>query len=52
MVSFRTECAYYPESRKLVIINNSDREQTASIPVETGMRTVSMAAYDKLLTKY
>ena len=46
-----TECAYYPESRKLVIINNSDREQTASIPVETGMRTVSMAAYDTVFVE-
>ena len=46
-----TECAYYPESRKLVIINNSDREQTASIPTETGIRTVTMAAYDTVFVE-
>ncbi len=46
-----TECAYYPESRKLVIINNSDREQTTSIPAEAGMRTVSMAAYDTVFVE-
>ena len=41
-----TECAYYPQSRKLVVINNSDREQTTSIPTETGEKTVTLAAYD------
>ncbi len=41
-----TECAYYPESRKLVIINNSDREQSTSIPTEQGEKTVTIAAYD------
>ena len=41
-----TECAYYPESRKLVIINNSDREQTTGIPTKAGDRTLTMAPYD------
>ncbi len=41
-----TECAYYPESRKLVVINNSDQEQTTSIPTEAGDRTVTLAPYD------
>lgn len=41
-----TECAYYPESRKLVIINNSDREQSTSIPTEQGEKSVTIAAYD------
>ena len=41
-----TECAYYPESRKLVIINNSDKEQTAVIPTEWGEKTVTIAPYD------
>ena len=41
-----TECAYYPESRKLVIINNSDMEQAAVIQTEKGDRTVTIAAYD------
>ena len=41
-----TECAYYPESGKLVIINNSDREQTTTIPTEKGPKTVTIAPYD------
>ncbi len=41
-----TECAYYPESRQLVVINNSDTEQTASVPTEAGERTVTLAPYD------
>ena len=41
-----TECAYYPESGKLVIINNSDREQVTSIPTQAGSETVTMAPYD------
>ena len=41
-----TECAYYPQSRKLVVINNSDREQTTTIPTEDGSRTVTIAPYD------
>ena len=41
-----TECAYYPESKKLVIINNSDKEQTATIPTEQGDKSVTIGAYD------
>lgn len=41
-----TECAYYPESRKLVVINNSDEEQTTAIATESGVKTVTIAAYD------
>ncbi len=41
-----TECAYYPASRKLVVINNSDVEQTTTIPTEQGDRTVTIAPYD------
>ena len=41
-----TECAYYPESRKLVVINNSEEEQTTPIPTDCGVKTVTIAAYD------
>ncbi len=41
-----TECAYYPESGKLVVINNSDRKQTTGIPTKAGDRTLTMAPYD------
>lgn len=46
-----TECAYYPESRKLVVINNSDGEQTTSIPTETGVQTVTLAPYDTIFVE-
>lgn len=41
-----TECAYYPASKKLVVINNSDVEQTTTIPTEAGDKTVTIAPYD------
>lgn len=41
-----TECAYYPESKKLVVINNSDVEQTTTVPTEKGDKTVTIAPYD------
>ncbi|MCM1188012.1 MAG: 1,3-beta-galactosyl-N-acetylhexosamine phosphorylase [bacterium] len=41
-----TECAYYPESGKLVVINNSDREQTTTVPTEAGEKTLTIAPYD------
>ncbi len=44
-----TECAWYPDSSRLVVINNSDSVQTASIPTEKGTETVTIAAYDTLV---
>ena len=41
-----TECAYYPESKRLVVINNSDKEQTTTIPTGQGDKTVTIAPYD------
>lgn len=41
-----TECAYYPESGRLVVINNSEEEQTTSIPTQDGVKTVTIAGYD------
>lgn len=41
-----TECAYYPENKNLVVINNSDEQQTTTIPTEYGSKTVTIAAYD------
>lgn len=46
-----TECAYYPENRKLVVINNSDTPQTTTIPTEYGDRTVTVEAYDTLIVE-
>ncbi len=41
-----TECAYYPASRMLVIINNSGETQTASVKTETGVKSATLEAYD------
>lgn len=44
-----TECAYYPNCNQLVVINNSEAEQTTSIPTKTGIKTVTIASYDTAL---
>lgn len=44
-----TECAYYPESKKLVVINNSDVEQTTTVKTECGDVTVTIDAYDTVI---
>ncbi len=41
-----TECAYYPDSKKLVVINNSDRVQTTTIMTEQGEKTIEILPYD------
>ncbi len=41
-----TECAYYPASNMLVIINNSGKTQTASVKTEAGVKTATLEAYD------
>ena len=32
----RTECAYYPNHRKLAVVNNSDRSQQTRITMDNG----------------
>ncbi len=44
--NLNTECAYYPSSRKLVVINNSDKEQTAGILTDQGNIRITLEAYD------
>lgn len=46
-----TECAYYPESGKLVVINNSDEEQTTTVPTMVGDRTLTIAPYDTVFVE-
>ena len=41
-----TECAYYPDSKKLVVINNSDKVQTTTIMTQQGERTIEILPYD------
>ncbi len=41
--NLHTECAYYPGSGRLVVINNSDEPQTAHVETETGIREFHLA---------
>ncbi|MBQ8540327.1 MAG: 1,3-beta-galactosyl-N-acetylhexosamine phosphorylase [Clostridia bacterium] len=41
-----TECAYYPNDKKLVVINNSGVEQKTSVETENGKHSVTLAPYD------
>lgn len=41
-----TECAYYPESKILVVINNSHKKQTTTVDTEFGKQTVELEPYD------
>ncbi len=44
-----TECAYYPESRTLIVLNNSEKEQTTRIETDYGTVTVTVEAFDNKL---
>lgn len=44
--NLQTECAYYPESRRLVVINNSGEPQKTLVMTGSGSREVSLAPYD------
>lgn len=46
-----TECCYYPEGKVLVVINNSDAEQTTSVKTEAGEKTVTLGAFDTEIIK-
>lgn len=41
-----TECCYYPEGGKIVIINNDEAEQTTTIKTPNGNKTVTLAPFD------
>ncbi|MBQ7976727.1 MAG: 1,3-beta-galactosyl-N-acetylhexosamine phosphorylase [Clostridia bacterium] len=41
-----TECAYYPNDKKLVVINNSEIEQHTSVNTDDGIKNVTLAPYD------
>lgn len=43
------ECAYYPESRTLIVINNCDSTQTTTIKTEYGTEKITLAAYDTII---
>ncbi|NLK75857.1 MAG: 1,3-beta-galactosyl-N-acetylhexosamine phosphorylase [Clostridiales bacterium] len=44
--NLNTECAYYPESKTLVVINNTDTKQTTSVKTEFGVQTVELEPFD------
>ncbi len=41
-----TECAYYPGNNTLVVINNSEEEQKATVNTPKGEKTVTLDGYD------
>lgn len=41
-----TECAYYPGSKQLVVINNSDCIQTTKIPTEQGIMEFTLEPFE------
>ncbi len=45
------ECAYYPSSKELVVINNSDAEQTTTVKTDFGDKTVTLGAFDTKILK-
>ena len=44
-----TECAYYPESKILVVINNSDEVQRTTVDTEYGKQTMELEPYDTII---
>lgn len=44
-----TECCYYPEGKKLVVINNTDTPQETSVKTEYGTKTVTIAGFDTVV---
>lgn len=45
------ECAFYPESRTLIVINNAETAQECSIKTEYGVENVWLEAFDTIIKK-
>lgn len=45
----KTECAYYPESKTLVVINNSEEKQSTGILTEKVKVELEIKAYDTIM---
>lgn len=43
-----TECAYYPDAGKLVVINNSTKEQQVNVNTEKGVKNFVLQAYGQI----
>ena len=44
-----TECAYYPSSGKLVVINNTEEAQSAQVETHVGTKKVTMEAFETVV---
>lgn len=44
--NLQTECAYYPDGRTLIVINNSSQEQHASVMTEYGTQEVVLGGFE------
>ncbi|MCM1048572.1 MAG: 1,3-beta-galactosyl-N-acetylhexosamine phosphorylase [Clostridiales bacterium] len=45
------ECAFYPQSRTLVVINNADTTQECHVKTEYGVENVKLEAFDTVIKK-
>lgn len=45
------ECAFYPQSRTLVVINNADKMQECHIRTEYGVENIKLEAFDTVIKK-
>lgn len=45
------ECAFYPESGTLIVINNADTAQECSIRTESGVEQIRLEAFDTVIKK-
>ena len=46
-----TECCYYPDGKKLVVINNSDTTQTTTVKTEFGDKTFTIGGFDTVIAE-
>lgn len=44
-----TECAYYPNSKKLVVINNSEEMQKAGVETHVGRKELALEAFETVI---
>lgn len=49
--NFETECAYYPENRSLIVINNSNTSQTTDIILKEETNTMTLEPYQTVILR-
>ena len=45
------ECAFYPGSDTIVVINNSDKPQTTKVNTKAGVKEYTIDAYDTIIER-